>query len=161
MMDGNTPQGGVVLRLGEFETTLATAQRSYMLDMGARRTADAWFAGRNAAPTPLELEKAIMAVEHEISRVALRGDVTTPLVIDDALLVDLARLAGVSGTLPCSLDVDLIDYAFERLARVAQGSSPDSCGLPDGEAGRAFAARLLIVREVMHRLGFGQLVVNG
>lgn len=161
MMDGNRPQGGVVLRLGEFETTLATAQRSYMLDMGARRTADDWFAGRNVTPTPFELEKAVMAVEHEISRVALRGDITTPLVSDDAQLVDLARLAGVSGALPCCLGVDLIDYTFERLAKVAQGCSPTSCGLPDGEACRTFAARLLIVREVMHRLGFAQLVVNG
>ena len=161
MMDGNRPQGGVVLRLGEFETTLATAQRSYMLDIGARRTADEWFAGGNATPTPLELEKAIMAVEHEISRVALRGDSMTPLVSDDALLVDLARLAGASGALPCCLDVDLIDNAFERLAKVAQGCSPTSCGLPDGEERRNFAARLLIVREVMHRLGFARLVVNG
>ena len=159
-MDERQQRQGVVLHLGEFETTLATPQQSYTLAIGARRTADDWFARRHTMPTPLELEHAIMAVEDEIARVALRGDAATPLVSVDAALVELAQVAGADGPLPLQLGVAAVENAFERLAMVAQGRPLATSGLPDGEAGRIFAARLLIVRELMHHLGFAELVVG-
>ena len=160
-MDERQRNPGIVLRLGEFETTLAWPQQTDILAIGSKRTADDWFARRSGAPTPLELEQAIMAVEDEIARVALRGDTSTPLVSVDAALVELARFAGAGGDLPLRVDVAAIENAFERLAMVAQGRPLASSGLPGGEAGRSFAARLLIVRELMHHLGFATLVVDG
>ena len=160
-MDERLRKPGVVLRLGESETTLASAQQTDVLAIGSRRTADDWFVRRSGMPTVLELEQAIMAVEDEIARVALRGDASSPLVSDDAALVELARLAGVDGPLPARVDVAAVENAFERLAQVALGGPLASSGLPGGEAGRSFAVRLLIVRELMHHLGFTTLVVDG
>ena len=160
-MDERQQRGAIVLRLGESETTLASAQHTDVLAVGSKRTADDWFVRRSGAPTALELELAIMAVEDEIARVALRGDASTPLVSDDAALVELARLAGASGELPLRVDIVAVENAFERLARVAQGGPSAFSGLPGGEADRSFAARLLIVRELMHHLGFKTLVVDG
>jgi hypothetical protein len=159
-MDERQPRHQVVLRLGEFETTLASARRTDVLTVGWRRTADDWFVRRSGVPTAAELEQAIMAVEDEIARVARRGDASSPLVSDDTALVELARLAGVGGALPLRVDVAAVENIFERLARVAQGGPLAASGLPDGEAGRAFAARLLIVRELMHHLGFATLVAD-
>ena len=160
-MEPTQTRRAIVLRLGEFETTLASAQQTDVLAIGWKRTADEEFVRRQELPTALELEQAIMAVEDAIARVALRGDAATPLVSDDAALVDLARLAGVGGPLPLRVDVAAVENAFERLARVALGGPLAASGLPGGEAGRFFAARLLIVRELMHHLGFATLVVEG
>lgn len=160
-MDERRQRRAIVLRLGEFETTLASAQQTEVLAIGSTRTSDDWFARRSGVPTARELEQAIMAVEDEIARVALRGDAATPLVSDDAALVELARVAGVGGALPLRVDIAAVENAFERLAQVAQGGPRAASGLPGGEAGRAFAARLLIVRELMHHLGFATLVVDG
>ena len=160
MKEQRQQRAGVALHLGEFETTLALTQQTDVLAVGSKRTADDWFVARNGAPTALELEQAIMAVEDEIARVALRGDATTPLVSGDAALVDLARVVGGGGPLPLRVDIAAVENAFERLALVALGGPLASSGLPDGEAGRSFAARLLIVRELMHHLGFATLVVD-
>ena len=159
-MDERQPRHQVVLRLGEFATTLASAQQTEVLAIGWRRTADDGFLRRQDLPTAAELEQAIMAVEDEIARVTRLGDASSPLVSDDAALVELARLAGVDGPLPARVDVAAVENAFERLARVAQGGPSAFSGLSGGEADRSFAARLLIVRELMHHLGFATLVVD-
>ena len=104
-MDERQPRHQVVLRLGEFATTLASAQQTEVLAIGWRRTADDGFLRRQDLPTAAELEQAIMAVEDEIARVTRLGDASSPLVSDDAALVELARLAGVDGPLPARVAV--------------------------------------------------------
>ena len=150
------PQDIVVLRLGDEETTLARGAASITLAIGARRLAEACFA--HSPPTPLELENAIMVVEDEIARATAFAGAGFTLSSDDGALRDLAAFAGVSGD---ALSVGAIENAFERLAAVALGRPAASAGLPAGDPGRIFAAKLLIVRELMHHLGFAEISVGG
>ena len=141
-------QDVVVLRLGDEETTLARGAAGITLAIGARRLADERFA--HSPPTPLELENAIMVVEDEIARATAFAGVGLAVLSDDGALRDLADFAGVSGD---ALSVGAVENAFERLAA--------SAGLPAGDSGRTFAAKLLIVRELMHHLGFAEIAVGG
>lgn len=99
---------------------------------------------RHDPPSPLEMELAIAAVEEEV--IPLHAMVPQ----DSALYVPAAALAGINtaGTL---LVIDLLENLFNRLAAVSAGRPATQETAPlDG----AFYARVLILREFMHHLGF-------
>lgn len=167
-MDDGNQQRVVVLRLGDDETTLESGTASIALAIGARRTAGDWF--RRDLPTPLELENAIMAVEDEIARATAFAGVGVAVLSDDGALREIAAYAGASGEVAQAvalvparvrLSVGAVENAFARLAAVALGRPAASAGLPEGDAGRVFAAKLLIVRELMHHLDFAEISVGG
>lgn len=171
MMDERNRQRVVVLRLGDDETTLDSGAASMTLAIGARRTAEEWF--RHSPPTPLELENAIMVVEDEIARAVAFGGKGIALRSDDGALREIAAFAGITDDVDDALSGDggaapvlrlslgAVENAFERLAAVALGRPAASAGLPAGDSGRVFAAKLLIVRELMHHLGFAEISVGG
>lgn len=167
-MDDRSQQRVVVLRLGDEEKTLVSGAQRIALAIGARRTAEAWF--RHSPPTPLEFENAIMAVEDEIARAVAFASAGVAVLSDDGALRDIAALAGASGEVvqapaaalaPVRLSVGAVENAFARLAAVALGRPVASAGLPEGDAGRILAAKLLVVRELMHHLDFAEINVGG
>lgn len=127
------------------------------LALGTHRTARAFF--RRDVPTPLELENAIATVEDEVY-LAHQRYAQLPHAQGGAWwstgahLVALAELAGVPRGPAMVLTLDTMERLFQRLAFVSEGRPAASEGLPESVE---FATTLLLLRELMHHMPFGQL----
>lgn len=123
------------------------------LELGSARTSREHF--KRSLPTALELETAIAAVEDALTPARNVRDHAATLYGSGPLLREVARYAGVP--LPGAVTLFAVEQAFDRLAAVALGRPPASLGLPENAE---FAATLLIVRELMHHLGFAACIVD-
>ncbi|MEN3758389.1 hypothetical protein ABDZ57_16360 [Aeromonas veronii] len=104
---------------------------------------------RNAPPTPLELERAIMVVEDELMRIAPQ--------IPPGLQLTLRSQPSLAEALRDNqLDRDLVEQAFSQLAAMAEGDPLAANQLPRDEH---FAAVLLIVREWLHHLASESVLI--
>ena len=150
-LSGQT-QALAVLHIGARATVIAwgtgPAPQAVSLAMGHERTAREHF--RHDLPTPGELEVAIMAVEDELMRVHRQIPQGLPLWSLDAQVRTVADAAGLPPE-AVRLTRDTVEHTFNRLVAVSQGRPATQEGLPL-QAG--FAASLLILRELMHHLGF-------
>lgn len=112
--------------------------------------------GTDPVATPasaLELENAIAVIEDELAPLA------KTLPHPSALFVSIPRAQQQvlkSGANSSNLSRDAVESLFQRLAAVAEGSPVASSGLPTE---RAFAATLLILREIVHHLDFASLTL--
>ncbi|WP_111901701.1 hypothetical protein [Aeromonas veronii] len=104
---------------------------------------------RNAPPTPLELERAIMVVEDELMRIA--PQIPPGLQLTLRSQPSLAEVLGDN-----QLDRDLVEQAFGQLAAMAEGDPLAASLLPRDEH---FAAVLLIVREWLHHLASESVLI--
>lgn len=150
-----------VLHIGAEHTAIATGQGAeaaawLVLDIGAQKTARQFF--KRSLPTPLELETAIATVEDEVIRAVPMFAPGTALLCADAVVREIALLAGVAPGESIAMPLDAMERVFERLAAVAEGRPVVREGLPQGAD---FAAALLILREFMHHLRFGSVAVVG
>jgi len=98
-------------------------------------------------PSPVELEQAIEVVENALDATGLAAEPRGELVTTDAVVRQLPGLAVGHGALSRA-DVESL---FQRLASASLGQPSAALGLP---AGREAAATLLLLRELMHHLGF-------
>jgi len=71
-------------------------------------------------------------------------------------LHDIATLAGIAQGPVRTLPVDAMEHLFHRFAAVSEGRPASQEGLP---ADAAFAATLLVLRELMHHLPFAALTL--
>lgn len=154
------------LHMGPEHSVLATGQQpewpsvALTLALGAQKTAREFF--RHALPTPLELETAIASVEDEVYAAHVRHRQWVPdgaaalLCATDPALHELATLAGIPQGPARLLPLDAMERLFNRLAAVAEGSPPAHEGLP---ASPAFAATLLVLRELMHHMPFAAITL--
>lgn len=158
--------GAVALHLGAQRTLVAAGQDAgepatvLTLALGHDKTAREFF--RGAVPTPLELETAIAAVEDEVYAAHRRyrtcmpeGPAATPLSADPGLH-EAATLAGIAPGPWRVLPLDAAERLFNRLAAVSEGRPAAHEGLPESPA---FAARLLVLRELMHHMPFAAVVL--
>lgn len=126
------------LRLGEGDAQIDLAA-------GARRIATRHF--HASPPRPVELENAIQDIEDALLPADGRFASHT-LTSDEAWLGELASLAGAA---PGALGRDAVESLFGRLAALSEGRPLSQDGMP---VEPLFAARLLILRELMHHLDF-------
>ena len=147
-----------VLHIGPGDTLLAIGETQepsalVALAFGSSRTAGDHF--RHDPPAPEELERAIMAIEDEVPRArdAVRGSALFTL---DPAIRRIALVAGVTEAPEMLLGLAAVEQTFDRLARVALGRPAAAEGLPSGSA---FAATLLILRELMQHLHFPSITV--
>ena len=158
--------GAVALHLGAERTVVAAGPDAgepamvLTLALGHDKTARDFF--RGAVPTPLELETAIAAVEDEVHAAHRRyracmpeGPAATPLAADPGLH-EVATLAGMAPGPWRVLPLDAVERLFNRLAAVSEGRPAAHEGLPQSPA---FAARLLVLRELMHHMPFAAIVL--
>lgn len=104
---------------------------------------------RNAPPTPLELERAIMVVEDELMRIAPRIPSGVPLAVRSQ--PSLAPVLGAH-----QLSREHIELLFGQLAAMAEGDPLAASQLPrDAD----FAATLLIIREWLHHLASDSVIL--
>lgn len=129
------------------------------LPMGTVRTAQQFF--RGDIPTPLELEAAIAEVEEQVysahqqyRRVAAHWGAPVLWCSASPAWAELAVRAGVAAAPHAVLTLEVVERLFQRLAYVAEGRPAASEGLLTSSA---FAAALLLLRELMHHIPFGAL----
>lgn len=154
------------LHLGSEHSELATGQEptkpsaTLKLALGQQKTVRDFF--RSAVPTPLELETAIAWVEDEVYAAHVRHRQWVPeghtalLLSVDPMLHEIATLAGVAPGSERVLTLEAMERLFNRLAAVVQGRPAAHEGLP---ASPAFAASLLILRELMHHMPFAHITL--
>jgi exopolyphosphatase/pppGpp-phosphohydrolase len=139
-----------LLDIAEQQTVFTRATSRDALDIGTHRLVQTRF--QHFPPTAVEMELAIMATEDELAKLALPAGLA--LYSTDALVWQIARLAGIVPTVGATLTRQAVEQVFERVAMMALGHPALLEGLPEhGE----FAAGLLILRELMHHLGFESL----
>ncbi len=149
-----------VLHIGAERTGLATGsdiepQAVLALGIGSQKTARNCF--MHVPPTPGEMENAIAAVEDEVTRARTMLVGRSLLFTSDAAIREIALVAGVPAGPVMTLSLDVMERTFGRLAAVALGRPALREGLPTD---LAFAATLLILREVMHHLQFSSVTVK-
>lgn len=148
-----------VLHIGAEHTAIATGQGReasgvLVLDIGAQKTARQFF--KRSPPTPLEMEYAIATAEDEVIRAVPLLAPGSALLCADALVREVALLAGLAPGERVAMPLDAMERVFERLAAVAEGRPAVREGLPQGTD---FAAALLILREFMHHLWFTAVTI--
>jgi len=146
-----------VLHIGDEQTVLAVgdsldAPATLTMAIGAQRTAREFF--KRVVPNPLELENAIATVEDEVMRARTLVQGRPRLYTMDPAIRTIAKVSGVTEGAAMELSIDALERSFDRLTSVALGRPASHEGLPDD---KAFAATLLILRELMHHLQFAAI----
>ena len=135
----------------DFSVLLAAEGDPVTLDVSPRTlVARHWPQGR---PGPLQLERAIDDVENAIAHAGLRH-------ADRGVLHASASLRQVlpqQFSSAAEFSRDNVEAEFSRLVAASGAAVRDGRLAPDGEA----AAALLLLREVMHHLGFQTLRTTG
>lgn len=125
-----------------------------ILNIGSDKTAADYF--HHQPPTPDEMENAIMAVEDEVIRIRAAIPEGAQLCTNDLSIRDIAIIAGLAEQPELTMSLDTMERTFDRLAAVMLGRPAASEGIPEENS---FAARLLILREFMHHLGFPDIAI--
>lgn len=105
--------------------------------------------------TPYEIENVIMLVEDEIMLKQKQIDRSRILVSDDAQIVKIAHFAQLGQDSPILLR-EQVEVLFNRVADLISGRPLAQDPLPM-EA--PFILTLLILRELLHHLGFERIIV--
>lgn len=164
MPSGTSPAAPLtVLHIGSEQTTLlghqagplAVTAAPLVLNVGAQKTAQQFF--KHAPPSPDELENAIAAIEDEVMRVRAQSVPDSCLVTADAAIREIARLAGLAPAAQIELPLDAMEQVFQRLTALSLGRPASQDDLPTDAA---FAATLLILREIMQHLHFTSVTVQ-
>ncbi len=108
-------------------------------------------------PSELEIESAIEFVEDAVMPLAKVLPPSTKLVTSDAIaprLLTLTQRAPGPGT--AVLTLEQVEHVFGELAAVSLGRPSASGGVPTDAP---FVSYVLILREFMHHLAFGQISI--
>jgi len=151
----------VVLHIASDQTFIAAgrgpaADAELILGIGAGKTAAAHF--HHFPPTAGELENAIQTVEDALFPVRSKLPEGARLFTTDAVIREIARIAGLADTPEITLSREAVEQTFERMASVAAGRPVVRSGLPEDPG---FYASLLILREFLHHEGFAAITVRG
>ncbi|MDP4269992.1 MAG: hypothetical protein Q8909_07675 [Bacteroidota bacterium] len=155
---GNTPI--TLLHIADEYTILVTGsdiavESTWLLNIGSQLTSRSYF--KHNSPTPDEVENAIQVVEDEIMSIRKLITESSRLFTSDPEIGEIARLTksatSDSGDLLLREDME---HLFNRLAAIITGRPTSQDILPTTNT---FAATLLILREVMHHIGFEDIVI--
>lgn len=150
-----------MLHIGEDATAVACGDGAQpdavlRLEIGTRKTAVRHF--RHDTPTADELENAITSVEDALMPARAQFPAGALLHTMDAGIREIAHAAGLPHQPKLKLHRDSVEQTFNRMAEVAHGRPAAHDPLPPGTG---FAARLLILRELMQHLDFEEIAVRG
>jgi hypothetical protein len=140
----------ITLELGAGDARFITAGGELPLALGIASLRARWL--REDPPKAAGLEAAIETVEDAVMPLHGRWPRTDLLQVRSAE----AALASISALAGTSLDIEDLEALFQRAAAVALGR-PASAD-PELARGEVVAA-LVILREVMHHLGFTRLAL--
>ncbi|HEY8010021.1 MAG TPA: hypothetical protein VIE67_03390 [Rudaea sp.] len=95
------------------------------------------------------IEDALMQVPNDVRGLALSGS--------DPVLRNIARIAGLNDE-ASTLPRDVVEKTFERMVAIPLGRPSSQDPMP---ADMNFVASLLLLREIMHHLGFPSITLSG
>ena len=131
-------------------------EKLWVFDIGKERTARNFF--KHNPPTLAEVENAIQVVEDEIMSLHRQLIATPDLYTLDESVYEIAKLTVSTGSeKKIILSRPDMEQVFNRLAAIISGRPASQDVLPTTNS---FAATLLILREVMHHLGFMNITVS-
>lgn len=147
-----------VLHIGAEQTIVThggevVPQAVLTLPIGARQTAATYF--RSPQARPLDIERAIAAVEDEVMKLRTLIPDDTQLCTTDTAIAEIAVLAGAQKAPLMQLSLDAMEQVFARWTAVAMGRA----SLDEIPTSSPFAATILILREFMHHLQFGEITI--
>lgn len=128
----------------------------WILSIGTHKTSKEYF--YHNPPTASEVENAIMVVEDEV--MPLRKSILpSQLITTDLIIKNIAEQSSCSirenfGTI---LSIKDMEDVFSRLAAIISGRPASLDTLPTDNI---FATALLILREVMHHIGFESILIS-
>ena len=148
------------LTIAENTTHLKAAEEKQpetILTLGDQLIADRFFS--EFPLTNDEIDHAINFTEETLAPVEDLFDAESVLYTSDSMAVEIAQLAFNTTREGQKISVPVIELenVFFRLSEIVNGLPASQDVLPDS---KQFAAYLLIIREVMHHLGFERLVVQ-
>lgn len=144
----------VRLHIGGGTTILASARNVRRLHIGVDRVAADCF--RHDPPTAAELESAITGIEDEIMRVAASERGRFTVTTRDHELHGLADLIGLPPANIRKIDRQAVENLYREVAACAERRLwPRTARL----SSRRYAALVLILRELLHHLGFSAIHV--
>ena len=127
----------------------------WVFDMGSEKTATDFF--NRFPPTFNEVENAIMVVEDEVMPLHKLLVPGSGLFTLDAGIREITQLTiFAENKQGITLARSDMEQVFNRLAAIITGRPASQDILP---ASNSFAATLLILREVMHHLGFRDITI--
>lgn len=129
----------------------ATAAVQARIDVGYASLDQRFFQQRLDASA---IERAIEWTEDRIQAAHFQPDAHTTIETQDTALRQLALLCGVAASPRMVLHLDAVEQCFGRLVLQVQGQSAPQDSLP---ASGAFAARVVLLRELMHHLHLAQI----
>lgn len=127
----------------------------WFFEIGTEKTAREFFI--HNPPTAGEVENAIQVVEDEVIPLHKLLPVDSNLYTSNARVLEIARVSSFEKTeRETILSIQDMEHTFTRLAAIISGRPASQDILPTSNA---FAATLLILREVMHHLRFRNITV--
>jgi exopolyphosphatase/pppGpp-phosphohydrolase len=143
-----------LLHTGKEQTYIITEDKEnniifLKLDIGTEKTGFTYF--HHSPPTPDEVENAINVVEDELTKIFSRITKQSVLYTKDEQVKEIAILAGVKNHDEMILSRNDMESLFSRLAALSMGRSVKTDIIP---VDSSFSAGLLILREIMHHLGY-------
>jgi hypothetical protein len=123
--------------------------------IGSEKTSIEYF--KHNPPTEAEIDRAINVVEDEVIRAHEMTKDVKKLFTTDKVVKMVAEMSGVNKQIEMKLSKDEMERVFSRLAAVSLGRSASMEGIPEDSK---FASTLLILREIMHHLGFDDIIIK-
>ena len=131
-------------------------EKIWVFDMGTEKTARDFFI--HIPPTPGEVENAINYVEDEVMPLHKLLTPDSGIYSTDERIREILQYAGFEENQDKLILTRVnLERVFSRLAAIITGLPSSQDVLP---ASNTFAATLLILREVMHHLGFKDITIS-
>lgn len=125
------------------------------LPLGTASLARQWM--RHTPPTPLDIERAIEQVEDVVMPLAAKLLRTEQLLMRGEGAALILQGLGTAPDAALRWSLDEVEDIFNRLAMVSQGRPSGQEALPTAPE---FYAAMVILRECLHHLRFGGVLVR-
>ena len=127
----------------------------WILPLGSKKTSGEFF--KHIPPTPSEIEYAINFVEDNIIPIKKLLPANSELCSVSPVIQEIAYQSGKEMfSQQIVLSIKEMEDIFSRLAIIISGRPYSTDTLPESTS---FAASLLILREIMHHLGFQDITI--
>ena len=134
---------------------ISEADSAFISQIGTQSLPQRFF--QSFPPTPAETENAIIEVEEEVMPIRKGLPIHSELYTRNSIIRDMAKLT-VSEITEDKVVIlrENIEHLFNRLSAIITGRPASQDILP---ANNEFVSALLILREVMHHLGFEKITI--
>ncbi len=148
------------LELGAETSTLVCIEDGrvvlqHSLPLGTASLARQWM--RHTPPTPLDMEHAIEQTEDVVMPLAAKLVRTDQLLLRGSGAALILQAVGAKPDEALLWGLDEVEVFFNRIAMVSQGRPSGQEALPTAPE---FYAAMVILRECLHHLRFGAVVVE-